>query len=202
MLKQLVRALGFAAVLAVLAPSPALAQGEGDVEVFAGGSFFNLNLPLDQNVSDNENLKMFGIHGSLTIYMSDKLGIVLDGFFPRGDTTIPSAVGNLTFRLSQSTYLGGVQYRFSSRTKSRASLQVMLGWHTGTISSVQIAGIDQPFLVGLGESGVAAAVGVNFDMDLGSSFALRLLHAGMVWTGYQGATQASPRVSIGLVRRF
>lgn len=202
MLKKLAPAIGLAIGLGLFAPAPALAQGEGDVEVFFGGSFFNLNLPLDQNISDNENLKMYGMHGSLTFYLSDKLGIVLDGFFPRGDTTIPTEGVDLTFRLSQATYLGGVQYRFTSQGKFRPSIQGMLGWHTGNINSVEIAGTDQPFLIGLGESGVAAAVGVNFDLVLGSSFSLRVLHGGIVWTGYQGATQASPRASIGIVGRF
>lgn len=190
----------------LLLPQQAVAQGKGDVEVFFGVNHLPLALDGVQQATGESRLKLWGVHGDIAFYLSDNFGIVLDGSFPRQDLDIavPTIEGDLlaTVDFSQATYMVGPRLRFNRAGALTPSVQALLGFAKGSVGTVQIEGVDVPILVDLDDSSFAASAAANLDLRLGDSFALRLLQAGVLLTGYGDGSQTSLRLSAGLVGRF
>jgi len=198
------RAVIGAVVSACLWSWPAIvtAQAKGDVEVFLGPDYLSLDLPAGGQTLNGDRLGMWGLHGAITYYFDSRWGIVVEGSFPQGDLEFRLPFSVAKVQLDQSMYLGGIQYRFNNGSRWRPSAQAMIGWFNGSLGRLSVEGVDQEFLVGLDDSGFAFGGGGNLDLRLGTSFALRLLHAGLVWTSYGNGTQTNPRLSFGIVGRF
>lgn len=189
-----------------LSPATALAQGKGDVEVFFGITHVRLDYAGELAASGEDRLDLWGVHADLTFYFSDHLGVTLDASFPRRgiDVVVPTEVGDLaaTVEFSQATYLAGPRYRFTVGKKFTPSVQAMIGFTNGSVGTVTIEQLEVPIYLGLDESGFAAAADLNLDFSLGETFTLRLLQAGILYTGYGDGSQTSPRFAIGIVGRF
>jgi hypothetical protein len=205
-MKTLFRALIVLFAFVLLVPGAALAQAKGDVEIFFGVNYLSPSFEGLEAIAPDKSLDMWGIHGDVTYYLTDSLGIVLDGSFPRTelDLSIPldGAAVPVTVDYSQATYMAGPRMRFNAGGAITPSIQGLIGWSSGSIGQLNLEGVDVPVLVNLGENSFAASVGANLDVRLGSSFALRLLQASLVFTSFGDTSQTTGRFSAGLVGRF
>lgn len=205
MSRRLFRHLLLSALLAVV-PTQAFAQGKGDVEVFFGINYLPFALEGVEAIAGDSTLNMWGIHGDVTFYLGDHFGVMIEGSFPRKDVdlTLPTPAGDVmaTVEISQATYMAGPRYRFSTDAAFRPSIQALIGFSSGSLGATQIEGLGVPIFLDLDDSSFAASAAANFDLRLGDSFALRLLQAGVLFTGYGDSSQTSLRLSAGLVGRF
>lgn len=193
-------------VLFLAAPDHALAQGANGVEVFFGVNYVGLGLDGLADYTGESTLNMVGVHGDITFYLNDSLGLVLEGSFPREDleVTVPSIEGGTTatVEFNQATYLAGPRYRFNAGGTVTPSFQGLIGFTDGSVSTVTVEGVEVPVLVNLNDSSFAAAFAATLDLRIGSTLAVRLLQAGVLFTGYGDQSQTSLRLSAGIVGRF
>lgn len=198
-------------IVALLAPSAALAQDERRFEAF--GSFQYLFADVDGAF---DSFGGAGFNGEFAFFVNDWFGIGAEVGYNKGDIDFPPIPYVLSFDLdfSQWTMLFGPRFRIAQTDRFRVGAQAMAGLARATVAlqleiedlvtgeGDNLSQVIPPIEVDENGSAFAALFGVHFDLRLNDRLVWRIAQPDLLVTTYGGEAQTHFRFATGIGYEF